>query len=204
HLVVEGLDHVLGDVDLRRAVHHAGLPALDDEGVALLLSHLGEDPFEVAEDLLAHDLLLLLQLLLQVVEEATDVPGLPLEGFLLLAAGVGGEELALLLELVAQLVVVDLLAVDLLLHGRLLLLDLLAGLHAGLGAREDPLEVDVADAGGGERGRRGLLRHGGRPYPPESRPGPPRPQRGPEDPGTPYHSSLLLGRNPRPALPGPC
>src|SRR5262249_61040784 len=96
-----------------------------------------------------------------------------------LAAGVGGEKLALLLEVVPQLVVVDLLVVDLLLHGRLLLLDLLAGLHAGLGAREDPLEIDEADAGGGESGRRGLLGHGGRPYPPETPAAPPHRAAGP-------------------------
>src|SRR5262249_57098849 len=111
-----------------------GLPTLDDDGIALLLPYPGEDPLEVAEDLLAHALLLLLQLLLQIVEEAPDVAGLPLEGLLLLAPSVRGEELALLLELVAQLVVIDLLAVHLLLHGPLFLFDLLPSLHPALPA----------------------------------------------------------------------
>src|SRR5262249_44174341 len=153
------------DVDLRRSIHDAGLPPLDDHGVALFLPDLREDTLQVAEDLRAHRLLLLLQLLLQVVEEAPDVPRLALESFLLLPPGVRGEELALLPELVPELVVVTLLAIDLLLHGGLLLLDLLASLYAGLRAGENALEIHVAHPGGGRR----RLRHRRGQCPPQAR-----------------------------------
>src|SRR5262249_54109469 len=128
----------------------------------------------------------------------------PLEGLLLLAPGVRGEELALLLELVAQLVVVDFLAVHLLLHGRLFLLDLLSRLHAGLRARQDALEVDGADPGGGASGRSALLRSGGSRPPPENGQRRQHRQRRHDALETPHHSSLLLARTRHPSRTGHC
>ena len=57
-------------------------------------------------------------------------PGPCARALLLLPPGVGGEELALLLQLIAQLLDVSALGVHLPLHGRLLLLELLARGHA--------------------------------------------------------------------------
>src|SRR5713101_3952082 len=187
-LVVEGLDDFLGDVHLGGAVDEAALAALHDHEIAPLLADPGHHSLDVAQDLGEQPLLLLLQLLLEVVDQPPDVADFALELLLLVTPSLHREELPLLLELVAQLVEVTLLIVHLLLPAGLVLLELLAGLHAGLGLGEDALEIHEAHASG----RRGLGLHAGRHPPQPGKDGHQDRRRGHHDPDTPNHAPVLL------------
>src|SRR6266545_1857216 len=79
---------------------------------------------------------------------------LALERLLLFAPCLDRQELALLLQLVAHSLQLGPLAVHLLLHGGLLLLELFAGRHAGGRSRQDSLDVDDCDARPGTALRR--------------------------------------------------
>src|SRR5437867_1408899 len=96
---------------LASGVGYARLTRREDDGVALLLADPGEDPLQLPQDLRPHVLLLPLELLLEIAREPLGVAKLALVLVLLVPAGVGREELPLLLELVTQLVELDLVTV---------------------------------------------------------------------------------------------
>src|SRR5206468_13020684 len=167
------------------------------------LAHPGEDPLQLSQDLRSHVLPLPLELFLEVAGEALGVAQLPLELVLLVPAGVGGKQLPLLLELVPQLVELGLVAVELLLHADLLLLQLLARLYSSLRARENALQIHVSDARRLRRLRR--LREGRCQHPRQRHEAgqrrPPHHRRVRE---APTHALLLLARTPRPSKTGYC
>ena len=112
---------------------------------AALLADLLDDAAQVLEHALEELLLLLLELLLEIVGQARGVAAVALERILLVAPCVRRHQRPLLFELVAQRLELLALAVHLLLHHRLLTLELLAGRDARRGADEDALHVDEAD-----------------------------------------------------------
>src|SRR5262245_15725013 len=157
-LLIVGADDLVREIRFRRPVDHAGVPAVEDQIVALLLAHLVDDALQLLAHLDDELLLLPLQLPLEVVGQAGGIAPLALDGVLLLAPGVGRHQRALLLQLLAELVELHAPGVHLLLHLRLFLLELLARRHAGGRADEHALDVEEADPRHRLPWRRRLLR----------------------------------------------
>src|SRR5262245_48272040 len=120
-LLVERADHVVGDVHLRRGVEHGRPLTLEHHGESLAHTDLLDEAAHVLQHLAEERLLFLLQRPLQIVDEPPRVAHLALQLLLLLSLGVRGQELPLLLDLLAEFFDVAAKRVDLLLHGRLLL-----------------------------------------------------------------------------------
>src|SRR6266478_8483670 len=163
-LVVVGLEDVVGEVSVRGGVEYPGALPLDHHREALLFPQALDEAGYVLEHLLEEGVLFLLELGLEIVHQAAYVPDLALERILLLAPGVRGEELALLLQLVAHLLQLHLLPVELALHARLVLLELLAGRRSCDRAGEDPLDVHDRDPPVRRRGGSGRLSLGVGPH----------------------------------------
>src|ERR1700730_17472690 len=92
-LVVVGPEDVVGQIGVAGGVEHAGALPLEHHRVTLLLAQALDEAGHVLEHLLEQGVLLLLKLGLEIVDQAPHVPDLALEGVLLLAPGVRGEEL---------------------------------------------------------------------------------------------------------------
>src|SRR5207247_7981817 len=185
-LLIVRPDDLVGQIRLGRAVEDGAAPLLHDQVEAPLLADLLDDAAQVLEHALQELRFLLLELLLQVVDQARGVTADALELVLLVAPRVRRHERSLLLELVAQRLQLLALAVHLLLHPRLLALERFARGDARRGADQDALHVDEpepdrrrlrprrrADRDEGDGGERACGSQGPHPLPPKTEP-PPR------------------------------
>src|SRR5947208_988833 len=146
-LLIVRPDDLVGQVRLGRAVEDGRAALLDDQHQPALLADLLDDAGQVLEHALQELLLLLLELLLEVVGQARGVTAVAFERILLVAARLRRHQRPLLLQLVAQHLQLLTLGVHLLLHPRLLALELIAGRDARRGADQDTLDVDERDPG---------------------------------------------------------